>query len=96
MVSDFESILEKKKIKKGNNSIIDYKHKPFMYAIYLHSDKYLKPVLLRYQGKSAKETLESISGRTCSSYPKENLTSLKEYFQPDIAGFMNENYKNRY
>ena len=47
-------------------------------------------------GKSAKETLESISGRTCSSYPKEDLISLKEYFQPDIAGFMNENYKNRY
>ena len=47
-------------------------------------------------GESAKDTLESISGRTCSSYPKENLTSLKEYFQPDIAGFMNENYKNRY
>ena len=47
-------------------------------------------------GKPIKEALESISGGTCSSYPKEDLASLKEYFQPYIADFMNENYKNRY
>lgn len=47
-------------------------------------------------GKSIKEALESVSGCTCSSYPKDDLTSLKEYFQPYIADFMNENYNNRY
>ena len=37
--------------KKGNGQITTI-HKPLMYALYLHSDKYLKPILIRYQGKS--------------------------------------------
>lgn len=57
MISDFESVLEEHIEKKGNGQITTI-HKPLMYALYLHSDKYLKPILIRYQGKSEEDTMK--------------------------------------
>ena len=44
-------------------------------------------------GCTIKEALENVSGTTCSDIPDDNLLSIKEFFQPTIADFMNDNYK---
>ena len=45
-------------------------------------------------GKTKKEALNTITRIDCTVLPKDDLVSLKEYFQPSIGDYMNENYQN--
>ena len=45
-------------------------------------------------GKTKKEALDTITRIDCTVLPKDDLVSLKEYFQPSIGDYMNENYQN--
>lgn len=66
IISDFESVLKPieekeyedkdKTIEKNTQKI--YNHKPLSYCLYLHSDKYLKPQLIIYNGKNENDTMK--------------------------------------
>lgn len=66
IISDFESVLipiEEKEYADKNQTIEKntqkiYLHSPLSYCLYLHSDKYLKPQLIIYNGKSDEDTMK--------------------------------------
>lgn len=108
IISDFESVLKPmkekeyedkdKKIEKNTQKI--YNHKPLSYCLYLHSDKYLKPQLIIYNGKNENDTMKhfykdlfGISHYYKSFMKKHNIT-IDEIDEDLKKEFINEHIED--